>query len=218
MLNEDFSIRYLIKEPQSKTSESPLLLLLHGFGSNESDLHSFANYLPETHYIVSIRAPFKLPNGGFAWYNISFDEDMNKFNNHDQAKDSINMIINFIEELSNKYLIDKDKISLLGFSQGTILSYALCLNYPEKFKNIIGFSGYIDEAMINIESENTDYSKLNLYISHGKDDRVIPVDWARKSTEVLKRNKIKYSFNEFNSGHAISAENFYDFKNWLESN
>ena len=218
MLNEDLSIRYLIKEPQSKTSESPLLLLLHGFGSNESDLHSFANYLPENHYIVSIRAPFKLPNGGFAWYNISFDEDMNKFNDHDQAKDSINMIINFIEELSNKYLIDKDKISLLGFSQGTILSYALCLNYPEKFKNIIGFSGYIDEAMINIESENTDYSKLNLYISHGKDDRVIPVDWARKSTEVLKRNKIKYSFNEFNSGHTISSENFYDFKNWLESN
>jgi phospholipase/carboxylesterase len=218
MLNEDLSIRYLIKEPQSKTSESPLLLLLHGFGSNESDLHSFANYLPENHYIVSIRAPFKLPNGGFAWYNISFDKDMNKFNDQDQAKDSINMIINFIEELSNKYLIDKDKISLLGFSQGTILSYALCLNYPEKFKNIIGFSGYIDEAMINIESENTDYSKLNLYISHGKDDPVIPVDWARKSTEVLKRNKIKYSFNEFNSGHTISSENFYDFKNWLESN
>jgi phospholipase/carboxylesterase len=218
MLNEDLSIKYLIKEPQSKTSESPLLLLLHGFGSNESDLHSFANYLPENHYIVSIRAPFKLPNGGFAWYNISFDEDMNKFNDHEQAKDSINMIINFIEELSNKYLIDKDKISLLGFSQGTILSYALCLNYPEKFKNIIGFSGYIDEAMINIESENTDYSKLNLYISHGKDDPVIPVDWARKSSEILKRNKIKYSFNEFNSGHTISAENFYDFKNWLESN
>jgi len=218
MLNEDLSIKYLIKEPQSKTSESPLLLLLHGFGSNESDLHSFANYLPENHYIVSIRAPFKLPNGGFAWYNISFDEDMNKFNDHEQAKNSINMIINFIEELSNKYLIDKDKISLLGFSQGTILSYALCLNYPEKFKNIIGFSGYIDEAMINIVSENTDYSKLNLYISHGKDDPVIPVDWARKSSKILKRNKIKYSFNEFNSGHTISSENFYDFKNWLESN
>ena len=218
MLNEDLSIKYLIKEPQSKTSESPLLLLLHGFGSNESDLHSFANYLPENHYIVSIRAPFKLPNGGFAWYNISFDEDMNKFNDHDQAKDSINMIINFIEELSNKYLIDKDKISLLGFSQGTILSYALCLNYPEKFKNIIGFSGYIDEAMVKKDSKNIDYSRLNLYISHGKDDPIIPIDWARKSTEVLKRNKINYSFNEFNSGHTISSENFYDFKNWLESN
>ena len=218
MLNEDLSFKYLIKEPQSKKSKSPLLILLHGFGSNESDLHSFANYLPENHYIVSIRAPFKLASGGFAWYNISFDNDMNKFNDHDQAKDSINMILSFIDELSNKYLIDNDNVSLLGFSQGTILSYALCLNYPEKFKNIIGFSGYIDEAMINVKSIDIDYSKLNLYISHGKNDPVIPVDWARKSMEILENNKINYSFNEFNSGHTISPENFYDFKNWLESN
>ena len=218
MLKEDLSFKYLIKEPQSKKSKSPLLILLHGFGSNESDLHSFARLLPENHYIVSIRAPFKLANGGFGWYNISFDQDMNKFNDHDQAKDSINMIINFIEELSNKYLIDNDNVSLLGFSQGTILSYALCLNYPEKFKKIIGFSGYIDEAMINVKSIDIDYSKLNLYISHGKNDPVIPVDWARKSIEILEINKINYSFNEFNSGHTISPENFYDFKNWLESN
>ena len=218
MLNEDLSFKYLIKEPQSKKSKSPLLILLHGFGSNESDLHSFANYLPENHYIVSIRAPFKLASGGFAWYNISFDNDMNKFNDHDQAKDSINMILSFIDELSNKYLIDNDNVSLLGFSQGTILSYALCLNYPEKFKNIIGFSGYIDQAMIDVKSNDIDYSKLNLYISHGKNDPVIPVDWARKSIEILEINKINYSFNEFNSGHTISPENFYDFKNWLESN
>ena len=218
MLNEDLSFKYLIKEPQSKKSKSPLLILLHGFGSNESDLHSFANYLPENHYIVSIRAPFKLASGGFAWYNISFDNDMNKFNDHDQAKDSINMILSFIDELSNKYLIDNDNVSLLGFSQGTILSYALCLNYPEKFKNIIGFSGYIDQAMIDVKSIDIDYSKLNLYISHGKNDPVIPVDWARKSMEILENNKINYSFNEFNSGHTISPENFYDFKNWLESN
>ena len=218
MLNEDLSFKYLIKEPQSKKSKSPLLILLHGFGSNESDLHSFANYLPENHYIVSIRAPFKLSSGGFAWYNISFDQDMNKFNDHDQAKDSINMILSFIDELSKKYLIDNNNISLLGFSQGTILSYALCLNYPEKFKKIIGFSGYIDEAMINVKSNDIDYSKLNLYISHGKNDPVIPVDWARKSIEILEINKINYSFNEFNSGHTISPENFYDFKNWLESN
>ena len=128
------------------------------------------------------------------------------------------IIYKFITEVQEKYHISPEKTFLLGFSQGTILSYALCLNYPEKFKNIIGFSGYIDEAMINIRSNNIDYGKLNLYISHGKNDPVIPVDWARKSIEILKNNKINYSFNEFNSAHTISHENFYDFKNWLESN
>ena len=137
MLNEDLSIKYLIREPQSKTSKSPLLILLHGFGSNESDLHSFANYLPENHFIVSIRAPFKLHNGGFAWYNISFDNEMNKFNDHKQAEKSLKMIVNFIDQLSKKYLIDNDHISLLGFSQGTILVMLYVLIIQKNLKILL---------------------------------------------------------------------------------
>jgi phospholipase/carboxylesterase len=218
MLNEDLSIKYLINEPKGLSTNSPLLLLLHGFGSNEADLHSFTNYLPDNYLIISIRAPFKLSTGGYAWYNISFDDEMNKFNDLSQAKNSIDLIMNFLDEIKNKYSLKNSTISLLGFSQGTILSYALCLNYPEKFKNIIGFSGYIDEAMINNKSNNLDYTNLNLYISHGIDDPVIPIEWARKSIQIVKNNKLNYFYKEFKTGHTISPENFYDFINWLKSN
>jgi len=185
MLNKELSINYLIKESTTLNSKSPLLLLLHGYGSNEADLHSFANYLPEHYTVVSIRAPHALPSGGFAWYNINFDNDMNKFNDHNQAKNSIKLIMKFLDELIEKYSIESNDISLLGFSQGTILSYALGLNFPERFKKIIGFSGYIDESMVFTNTNNLDYSNLNLYISHGTQDPVIPVDWARKSIEIL---------------------------------
>jgi len=217
MLKEDLSIKYLIKESTTSNKNSPLLLLMHGFGSNEGDLHSFANYLPEKYTVVSIRAPYTLPTGGYAWYNINFDNDMNKFNDHNQAKDSIKLIAKFLDEIVNKYTIDSNDICLLGFSQGTILSYALGLNYPERFKKIIGFSGYIDEAMVFTKINNLNYSNLNLYISHGTQDPVIPVDWARKSIKILKEKNINHNYKEFDSGHTISAENFYDFKNWLES-
>ena len=217
MLKEDLSIKYLIKESTTSNKNSPLLLLMHGFGSNEGDLHSFANYLPEKYTVVSIRAPYTLPTGGYAWYNINFDNDMNKFNDHNQAINSIQLIVKFLDEVVNKYPIDFNDISLLGFSQGTILSYALGLNYPKRFKKIIGFSGYIDEAMVFAKINNLDYSNLNLYISHGIQDPVIPVDWARKSIEVLKEKVINHNYKEFDSGHTISADNFYDFKNWLES-
>ena len=217
MLNKELSINYLIKESTTLNSKSPLLLLLHGFGSNEADLHSFANYLPENYTVVSIRAPHALPSGGFAWYNINFDNDMNKFNNHNQAKNSIKLIMKFLDELIDKYSIESNDISLLGFSQGTILSYALGLNFPERFKKIIGFSGYIDEAMVFTNTNNLDYSNLNLYISHGTQDPVIPVNWARKSIEILKKEKINHNYKEFDSGHTISPDNFYDFKSWLDS-
>ena len=217
MLNKELSINYLIKESTTLNSKSPLLLLLHGYGSNEADLHSFANYLPEHYTVVSIRAPHALPSGGFAWYNINFDNDMNKFNNHNQAKNSIKLIMKFLDELIEKYSIESNNISLLGFSQGTILSYALGLNFPERFKKIIGFSGYIDESMVFTNTNNLDYSNLNLYISHGTQDPVIPVDWARKSIEILKKEKINHNYKEFVSGHTISPDNFYDFKSWLDT-
>ena len=217
MLNKELSINYLIKESTTLNSKSPLLLLLHGYGSNEADLHSFANYLPEHYTVVSIRAPHALPSGGFAWYNINFDNDMNKFNDHNQAKNSIKLIMKFLDELIEKYSIESNDISLLGFRQGTILSYALGLNFPERFKKIIGFSGYIDESMVFTNTNNLDYSNLNLYISHGTQDPVIPVDWARKSIEILKKEKINHNYKEFVSGHTISPDNFYDFKSWLDT-
>ena len=217
MLNKELSINYLIKESTTLNSKSPLLLLLHGYGSNEADLHSFANYLPEHYTVVSIRAPHALPSGGFAWYNINFDNDMNKFNDHNQAKNSIKLIMKFLDELIEKYSIESNDISLLGFSQGTILSYALGLNFPERFKKIIGFSGYIDESMVFTNTNNLDYSNLKVYISHGTQDPVIPVDWARKSIEILKKEKINHNYKEFVSGHTISPDNFYDFKSWLDT-
>ena len=54
------SLQYLIKEPKIKLDKNPLLLLLHGYGSNEEDLFSFANELPDNYYIISARAPYDL--------------------------------------------------------------------------------------------------------------------------------------------------------------
>jgi phospholipase/carboxylesterase len=51
-------LHYLIREPKEILDKNPLLLLLHGYGSNEEDLFSFANELPQDHYVISVRAPF----------------------------------------------------------------------------------------------------------------------------------------------------------------
>ena len=53
--------------------------MLHGFGSNEADLFSFAAELPEEYYVISARAPYDMMYGSYAWYAINFDADENKF-------------------------------------------------------------------------------------------------------------------------------------------
>ncbi|MES2748159.1 MAG: alpha/beta fold hydrolase [Bacteroidota bacterium] len=210
------SLYYLIREPKTILDKNPLLLLLHGYGSNEEDLFSFASELPEEYFVVSARAPFDLMYGSYAWYAINFDADENKFSDIEQAKASRDSIVDFINELIAKYPIDANKVSLIGFSQGSILSYAVALSYPEKIDRVVAMSGYLNTEMATDTFKENDLSKLRIFASHGTVDQVIPVEWARKTAPALTALGIPTVYKEYPIGHGVSPQNFYDFKNWLE--
>ena len=211
------NIEYLIREPRIKKEKNPLLLLLHGYGSNEEDLFSFAPELPDEYYVVSARAPYNLQPYGHAWYAINFDADENKFSDNDQARESRDLIARLINELVSDLPIDFQDVTLIGFSQGTILSYAVALSYPEKIKNVIALSGYLNPDLLVSGYEKKDFSHLKMFASHGTVDQVIPVEWARKAPDVLKSLGIDVTYKEYPIGHGVSPQNFYDFKNWLEN-
>ncbi|HRE78993.1 MAG TPA: alpha/beta fold hydrolase [Flavobacterium sp.] len=212
------SLQYLIREPKTIQEKNPLLLLLHGYGSNKEDLFSFASELPEEYYVISVQAPHDLMYGSYAWYAINFDADDTKFSDINQAKQSRDLIVDFIDELVAKYPIDKEKITLIGFSQGAILSYAIALSYPEKVSKIVAMSGYLNTDMAKENFEQNDFSNLKIFASHGTVDQVIPVDWARKTSPVLEKLGIKFVYKEYPVGHGVAPQNFYDFRNWLEEN
>lgn len=211
----NLSLDYLIREPKIKLDKNPLILLLHGYGSNEQDLFSFATELPENYYIVSARAPYDLQYGSYAWYAINFDANQNKFSDNEQAKSSRDLIARFLEELIANLPIDTNDVTLIGFSQGAILSYAVALSYPEKIKNVIALSGYISEPAFDENYLKNDLSRLKIFASHGTVDQVIPVDWARKTKPFLDKLGIDSIYKEYPIGHGISPQLFHDFKKWL---
>jgi len=194
----------------------PAIIMLHGFGSDQNDLFSFADELPEKYAIISLKAPIRLEPYGNAWYNIYFDNSQGKFSDDEQAIASRELVAKCIDEVVEKYEIDGQNITLLGFSQGTILSFAVALSYPEKVKNVIGLSGYINEEILKDGFDKNDFSKLNIYTSHGNADQVIPVEWARKTQPFLKNLNIECVYSEFPVGHGVAPQNFYELKNWLE--
>lgn len=214
MTTKPLSLTHLIR-PSDTQNPAPLILMLHGYGSDENDLFSFADHLPSKYTIISVRAPYKLQPMGNAWYAINFDANVNKFSDTKQAKASREKIKHFITEVIQAYNLDKDNISLLGFSQGTILSFATALTYPNMVKNVIGLSGYIDQNMIELNS-SLDLNHLKVFSSHGSVDQVIPVEWARKTPEILKKLNIECEFKEFPVGHGVSQENFQAVLEWLE--
>lgn len=212
----NLSLEYKIREPKIKLDKNPLLLLLHGYGSNEEDLFSFATELPEEYYIISARAPYDMQYGAFAWYAINFDADENKFSDHEQAKVSRDLIAGFIDELIQNYPIDTDKVTLIGFSQGAILSYAVALSYPEKVQKVVAMSGYLNLEIVAEDYLKNNFNNLKIFASHGTVDQVIPVEWARKTPAIVENLGINLTYKEYPIGHGVAPQNFYDFKNWLQ--
>ena len=209
------NLHYLIQEPKIIHKKNPVLILLHGYGSNEEDLFSFAPELPDDSYVISVRAPYDLQPYGHAWYAIHFDADENKFSDNEQAKESVTLIASFIDEIVKQYPIDTKNVTLIGFSQGAILSYATALTYPEKIAKVVALSGYFNQDILPEVIDTKAISHLKFFVSHGTVDQVIPVDWARKAKPALENLGLEVEYQEYPIGHGVSPKNFFDFKNWL---
>ena len=212
---ENGLLNYLIHPPKEVKDKNPLLLLIHGYGSNEEDLFSFASELPDDYYLVSVRAPYQVPPYGFAWYAISFDADMNKSTDDQQAIQSRDLLVQFIDELCSKYPIDPNNVNLAGFSQGAILSYAIALTYPEKINKVAALSGYFHKEIMTPKTDINAYRHLKIFGSHGTVDQVIPIEWARQTTDFLQPFNISFEYKEYPVGHGVAPQNFHDFKAFL---
>lgn len=199
-----------------KTGRPPVLFMFHGYGSNEEDLFSFAPELPEKLCVISVRAPLLIQPFGFAWYAINFDAPQGKWSDDEQAISSREKIVSFIDDACKAYGLDENQITLLGFSQGTILSYAVALSYPEKVKNVIALSGYINKNILVEDYAHKDHTNLKIYASHGQVDQVIPPEWAQMAPKFLEDLGIAHVYEEFPVGHGVAPQNFYAFKKWLE--
>lgn len=216
MISEELSIYHLVRKPKVKVEKAPLLIMLHGYGSNEADLFSFADELPDELYILSLRAPIQIPMGGFAWYEIHWGNSTGKFSDDEQAIQSREKIVSFIDEAVESYPVDKDNVTLVGFSQGCILALAVALSYPKKVKNVIGLSGYLNPDIIKEGFQKRDFSHLSVYLSHGTVDQVIPVQWARKTSPFLDSLGIANVYSEYPVGHGVAPQNFRELVHWLQ--
>jgi phospholipase/carboxylesterase len=209
----ELPLEYNFLAPKQSSKETPLLIMLHGYGSDENDLFSFADQLNEKFMVISLKAPLPLPWGGNAWYEITYSENAEKWTNIPQAIESRKLIIECLEKIKEAFSIGD--VYLLGFSQGAILSYSLSINYPELFSGVLALSGYIEPKLIPDKIEDQEYPEI--FASHGVQDPVIPVQWARQSQQILTKNNISVSYNEYEMAHGINPQCFNDMLEWLKT-
>jgi phospholipase/carboxylesterase len=210
------SLPHLVQFPAAtEDAESgvryPTILAIHGRGSNEEDLIGLAPHLPQGLLWISPRAPLLLGPNSYEWYRVRVVGRPDP----EQVASALETIDRFIDESLSVYPIDPQRLFLMGFSQGSLLAMCDALTNAARVAGVIAQSGYIP-SHINLEIDETAIKNKPFLLTHGEQDTMIPVEWARASRDRLQQLGVDLTYQEFQMGHTVSMDSLEVISKWLE--
>lgn len=196
-------------------SKDSLLVLLHGLGSNESDLPRVGEQLSPSGNILSLRAPIPMQADSHAWYNIQFTPT-GPIVNWPEAKASLELLENELKALSEQLKIPLNKIWVMGFSQGAIMTLGLALQGSLDLGGYVACSGRIlPEFATAAKAKGPLSAARPLFISHGTKDDTLPIFHAHESRATIESLKGNLVYKEYDYNHGISSGMIADIREWL---
>ncbi|AZF42291.1 Phospholipase/carboxylesterase family protein [Pseudomonas sp. R1-43-08] len=214
-LHTDLPLSYL-EQTQGDARNQPLVIFLHGFGSNEEDLFGIKDALPSTWTYLSVRAPMPVEPHGYRWFTKTpGDGDYDGVTA--DLQNSARLLEDFIGKATAKYHTEPDRVFLVGFSQGAIMSYEVGLRRPELVRGIAALSGSVLPVLKAELKPNEALDKLAIFIGHGTLDQALPYASGTRANEVLEGIGLKPQFHGYpGMNHTISEAEIQDLKAWLE--
>jgi phospholipase/carboxylesterase len=195
----------------TETGPHPALVLLHGRGTDENDLLGLTSFFDPRLLIASVRAPYPFLYGGYTW----FDLDENGIVNIDQLLKSRDLFLHWLDDFQKAYPIDTNRLFLLGFSMGAMMSLAVSLSNPKRFKGVIAHSGLLPHHTL-LSYHWDDLGALSFYIAHGEQDPIVPVAMGRQAHQRLVQAHANVLYREYPIQHTISDASLSDISAWLQ--
>jgi phospholipase/carboxylesterase len=215
VLETSLALKYIVHAP-AKPTRGPVVILLHGYGSDEKDLYGLRSAFPPNAIIISAQAPYALAGGGYQWYemeNINGQRDGKK----EELERSVGLVNKFITQVVEKYNANPKDVYLMGFSQGAIMSFAVGLAAPDKVKGIGVLSGMLYPSVRATIKSSPALKKLKIFIAHGTTDERIPFKYAVSANSYLATMGLKPEFHQYEGmGHSISNSEMADLIKWLK--
>jgi phospholipase/carboxylesterase len=208
---------YKVVQPAISTgSPAPMLVLLHGWGSDETDLLGLSNSLPRNFIVVSVRAPYTRPEGGYAWYQLQLGNGVFK-ETLGQAAESAKKLNTLLPELVKALNADPKRVFIGGFSQGAIMSLRVGLQAPYPVRGIVCLSGRFPPELDLSKIPAAQKARIPVFAAHGTTDQVISISDGRNIVQKLIGAGIPVMAKEYVMGHQISKEELQALKSWLET-
>jgi phospholipase/carboxylesterase len=192
-----------------------LLVLNHGRGADDLDLLPLADLLDPRRrlLVVTPRAPLTLPGmPGFHWYVVP----RVGFPDPESFAASVDALARLHDELWQRTGLDASRTVLGGFSQGTVMSYALALHPARPAPaGILALSGFVP-SVPGWQPALADRTSTGAFIAHGRRDPVIGVELGRAAAELLSAAGLAVDYREFDGAHQIVADEARAAAAWID--
>lgn len=190
----------------------PLVILAHGWGGNEAAMWIFARLVPQGVAIVTPRAPLTLPTGdGYFWFNYN---PGNGRASSDTFTTAVKTLRQFVRAMPDVYPIDPEKVVLAGFSQGAMASNALVLTHPDAVCGVASLAGAVPPLPETLSPQKLP-DGFPVFIAHGTEDRLVPVDAARAALDTFSRLGAKVTYGEYPVGHKMNSAAMKALRAWF---
>jgi phospholipase/carboxylesterase len=199
-------------------SESPWIVLFHGYGADAHDLSSLAEVVPlktPCNWLFP-NGPVEVPIGpgwtGSAWWNLDIEKIQREAqmgmarSMSDESPAELPLVREKVLKMISDLKVPWNKIILGGFSQGGMLAADIALHAPEKPAGLVILSSGLINKKIWSEQiqKRPDNSKLGFYQSHGQQDSVIALKNAQQMNEFFRSTcGMIGNFRQFQGGHEI---------------
>ncbi|EZP28319.1 alpha/beta hydrolase [Microbacterium oleivorans] len=195
--------------PVDERGDRPLLVLLHGYGSNEEDLFGLVPHLPAAYVAVAVRAPLapRFPMPGYSWFTIDGVES------RDPAE--VTASAHAVWEWIDKVRGDAASVGLLGFSQGGVIALQMMRMRPRDAAFAVNLAGYAFPEPAAGDAELAEV-RPPVFWGRGARDEVISARFVDHTAEWLPGH-VDLSGRVYpNLAHSVSAEELNDVRVFLE--
>lgn len=196
------------------------IIVLHGLGADGNDFVPVAQMLDlgvPVRFIFphAPQMPVTINNGYVmrAWYDI-LGTDLARREDEVGLRRSQAAIEALIAREVERG-IPAERIVLMGFSQGCAMTLMTGLRQKQRLAALVGLSGYLPLADKTAAERSADNQHTPIFMAHGQDDPVVPIERATASRDLLKSLGYTVDWHEYPMPHSVCPEEIGDIAAFL---
>lgn len=205
---------HCIQLPQEAdfSNSVPVVVMVHGWGGNESVTWIFKQSLPDDVAIITPRAPLMVDEGSYVWFRRSQDRPLQP--EPETHRTALALLEKFLASLEELYPIDPKRLLLLGFSQGGAICNNLVMTHPHLAMGMASLSSFVPPLPLALSPVDS-LSGLPVFIAHGIRDDIVALTEGQRTRDLYERLGADVTYGEYEVAHKITTEGLRNLKMWV---